>query len=188
MTKQYVRPVRRITVPTLIVERRHRRHWGHGFQEIPVSHIRLEDRTGMLHLTLTSDLTIKGAETDNIYPHGIHYATGQSCELYLEVLPRGRSEAEYRDWVRRPPFISTWSRVAPLPTQRTPLVVSSEARNHGGDKHVSSDAHLTLMVPAAARPYLGGVLPYIGVDPVDVPAVIEHVKRLFAEAGHRMNW
>ena len=177
MPQVYKEPSRTVNGPLYVVERRIRTRWS-GNHPVPVSRIPLEQRTGMLHVIyVAGSLTIRNnAQTENVYPKGAHYNYDQSCDVYVEVLPRGRSEAQYDEWVKRPPYIGTWARVRRVRTRNTPLVATIEPWAFEGGTSPSTDAHLTLVSGRDIRQHLRGVLPYIGVHPSDVDTVYTYIE------------
>lgn len=179
MPQVYKDPSRRITGPVYVVERRIRTRWV-NHHPIPVNRIPLEQRTGMLHVIyVAGTLTIRNnAQTTNVYPHGAHYNYEASCEVYLEVLARGRSEAQYAEWTEHPPYISTWDHVRRIQTRNTPIVASRDSRAFEGETSPSTNAHLTLVSVLNIRKHLMGVLPYIGVHPSDVGTAYNYIDTL----------
>ncbi len=179
MPQVYKAPSRRVDGPAYVVGRRMRTRWS-GNNPIPVSRIPLEERTGMLHVTFISGtLTIRNnGQTDNVYPDGASYSYDSIVSVYLEVLPRGRHERQYAEWVERPPYIGTSDRVRRIQTRNTPIVATREPWDYSGQGSVSTDEHLTLVSPQKIRHHLMGVLPYIGVHSSDVGTAYSYIETL----------
>ncbi|HKX24627.1 MAG TPA: hypothetical protein VJM46_05305 [Candidatus Saccharimonadales bacterium] len=116
------------------------------------------------------------AQTSNVYSNGAHYSYNRSCDVYMEVLPRGQSDARYAEWTERPPYIGTWARVRRIRTRNTPIVATIESRGFTGETSPSTDAHLTLVSGRNIRQHLMGVLPYIGVHPSDVDTAYTYIE------------
>lgn len=178
MPQVYREPHREVRGPVYVVERRMMRTRWVGRQPLPISQVPRNERSGMLHVIFVAgSLTIRhNDQTTNVYPKGAGYSYEKSCDVYVEVLPRGRSDSEYDEWVKRPPHIGTWDRVLRMRTRNTPIVASREPRGFMGMTSPSTDAHLTLLSPREINRHLTGVLPYIGVHPTDVQTVLTFIE------------
>lgn len=188
MPQVYKEPGRHVNGPLYVVERRIRTPW-HKHQPLPVAQVPQNQRTGMLHVIFVAgSLEVRhNGQTSNVYPEGAHYSYERSCEVHLEVLPRGRSDREYERWVEQPPYIRTSARVRMLSTTRnTPIVVSREVWAFAGTTSPSTDAHVTLLSPKDVRRHLLGVLPYIGVHPSDVSAAYSYIETLLTRGRREL--
>ena len=187
MPQVYKEPGRQVNGPLYVVERRIRTRWANR-HPIPVDRIPPEERTGMLHVIYVANtLTIRhNAQTSNVYPQGAHYSYGASSAVYLEVMPRGRSEAQYAEWTARPPYIGTWARVRRIQTRSTPILASREPGAFEGETSPSTDAHLTLVPVRSIRQHLMGVLPYIGVHPSDVATAFSYIDTLITRGRREL--
>ena len=119
-TTPYKAPERVFTKPTWLVVVH--TPW---YNDVPVRHIALERRTGSVRVFYSSALTIQSSETGDVYPHGASIEVQPGCEVGLEVLRRGLSDADYRRLTVQPLYLSSLHRAQRLP-MATPLVASSE--------------------------------------------------------------
>ena len=177
MPQVYTPPSRTLRGPVYIVGRRIRTRWV-NHQPMPVNRVPLEQRTGMLHVTYVgSELVIRNnGQTGDVYASGAHYECSGTCSVYMEVLPRGRSEREYAEWLERPPYIGTSDRVRRVQMRNTPILASRQPWAFQGGSSVFTDEHLTIVhSPRALRQHLLGVLPFIGVHPSDVSAAYSYI-------------
>jgi hypothetical protein len=188
MPKVYERPKQHIPVPAFVVQRRVQPHWqGPNFQRIPNNRVPLEKRSGVLEITyVAGDLVLDSEKAETVYPLGVNYHYRRSCEVKLEVLPRGKSPREYAELAKSPPFIQRMALVDVVRTIATPLVLSRNADVSWDEVGMHTDAHVTLVRPEQFRRYLPNVLPVIGVDPRDVQSVFERVSRLLEQGRRRL--
>jgi hypothetical protein len=151
-----------------------------GYSRKPVDQIPPLQRTGMLHIAYATKLEIQDSGTGNDYPHGTHFSW-DGCDVWLEVLPKGISQAEQQKRAQQPVLISSVMArgLRPLLVPNTPMIGSAEAGTMGYSTGTSD--HMTLVQPERLGRYLQGVLPYIGVDPHDVAAVLQYVTTLLQQ-------
>jgi hypothetical protein len=172
--QQFQEAVRTFNQPVVLVTRKM------GRSRTPVDQIPAAQRTGMLHIMYATSLKIKGGETGDTYPKGAHFEW-DGCDLWLEVLPKGLSQAERQKQAQRPVLIeSSMARdLRLLPVQNTPMIGSTRAGTLGYSTGTSD--YMTLVQPNSLGLYLGGVLPYIGVDARDVAPVLQYVTTLLQQ-------
>jgi hypothetical protein len=65
-------------------------------------------------------------------------------------------------------------------------VVSRKPHIHSGETTPITDAHLTLLEPAKLRTYLTGVMPYLGVDPADIPTAVNRILSMLEQGGREL--
>jgi hypothetical protein len=185
MTKRYRRPERRFDRPVLLATLNVHRQYDRRSRPIPTDRVPVEKRSGELHLVLAlRGLVINSPGTENNYPDGASFAYSSGCEVHVEVYPRGRTSAEYTQWLR-----DSVVRMALLPgAKSTPLAVSYEAGVYpsgmtrlgpGGDP-------IRLVSPDKLTPYLTSALPLIGVAAGEVSTAAEHVRKLFLEGNKEL--
>ncbi len=178
MVQRHRRPERRFDKPVLLaISNVHERYDGRS-RPIPIDRVPVERRTGELTLVLAlRGLVINSPGTENVYPDGAAFAYSSGCEVHVEVYPRGRSSADYAEWLR-----NSGVRMALLPSARnTPLAVSYQAGVYpsGMARSGPGGDPIRLVGPDKMALYLTSVLPNIGVADSDVQVATGHIRQLF---------
>ena len=168
MVQAYQTPTREFTAPTtlVIVEV----PWYRG--DVPVKHVPLERRTGVVRVVYSSALSIRGPEQDDLYPHGAFFRYDPGCEVALEVLQRGLSQAELKRRGER--GIGSLPRSRLLKNTQTPIVACREC--YVGSMGTSTSHRMRVVLPRNLNRYLTGVLPLIGVAPGDVARAVQYLE------------
>lgn len=180
MAQRHRRPERRFDKPVLLAISNVHPHYDGRSRPIPIDRVPVERRTGELTLVLAlRGLVINSPGTENVYPDGAAFVYSSGCEVHVEVYPRGRSSADYAEWLRNSEVRMTLLSSA----KSTPLAVSFQAGVYPSGVRRSGPGGdpIRLVGPDKMALYLTKVLPRIGVADGDVQGATTHISELFGK-------
>lgn len=163
---------------------RHYTGKGQRMREVPISRVPVQERTGALRIVLASEVKAHNFVVGQlVYPGetGLFVEPKRIVEVYVEVLPRGKSRAYYADIVNGYPRTLRFTRPQLDLSGPTPLFISREAAAQYGGWVGKTDGHTTFMPREQLGAHLAQALPLIGVPPGDLARVTGLVQGQWAD-------
>ena len=166
------RPHHHFTTPTVMVIKQTDTHYegkGRSLRQVPLQRVPVDQRTGWLRIVWARQLRAYGyVSTKRSYPDGLYVEPRRVVEMYLEVLPRGRTKAEYESMARGSMRTVTMGRPRLDLSGRTPLLMSSEAAVQYGGWAGGTDGYVSFIRGNELQPLVVRLLPWLGVEPTEV--------------------
>ncbi len=173
-----------VTKPMMVVYWNYRAPLDANSRRAPIHRVPHNERAGEVGITLgLMGLRVEGARQNDVFQGGAIIQYEQGCSVHLRVLPRGKSDASYANAQRELPYSTIR-----LAGSKTPVFVSGEAdvRMHLTQRSAHPFELVRLMEPHELEQLLQTMLPYLGVDDVDIPPTIKHILQLFAAGTKRV--